>query len=273
MTTATGTALHPRASLYGAVFGRAEPPWVHSIGRTVAEASIVVTAVLAYFGVRGLTEGDPATAQNNARRVVAIEQFLRIDFEVPLQHLVVDHPGVTRLLNWIYIFGHWPVIATTLVWLLVRHRDVFTRVRNAILISGAVGLVIFATFPVAPPRLANAALVDTVTRQSSAYRVLQPPGFTNQYAAMPSLHVGWNLLITTAVLAATSRIWLRVTALALTFARDAAVVLTANHYIVDGLVGAALATLAWRLAARPRKQRNLTRPPANSSANSHRIEV
>jgi hypothetical protein len=57
------------------------------------------------------------------------------------------------------------------------------------------GLCVYTTYPVAPPRLAGMGFVDTITEQSSSYRVLQPPAFVNQYAAMPSLHVGWDLLV------------------------------------------------------------------------------
>ena len=78
------------------------------------------------------------------------------------------------------------------------------------LLSGAIGMVIFALWPVAPPRLADLGLVDTVTEYSRSYRVLQPPAFTNQYAAMPSLHMGWDLLIGLAIIVAASRLWVRV---------------------------------------------------------------
>ncbi len=78
------------------------------------------------------------------------------------------------------------------------------------MLSGAVGLVVFMTYPVAPPRLADPELVDTVTEFSTAYRVLQPPAFTNPYAAMPSLHVGWDLLIGIAVVVNARWLWLKV---------------------------------------------------------------
>ena len=69
--------------------------------------------------------------------------------------------------------------------------------RNAgwIMDAGVVGIIVFATFPVAPPRLLDVGMVDTVTQQSHAYRVLQPPSLVNRYAAMPSFHAGWDLLM------------------------------------------------------------------------------
>ncbi|MGW2939756.1 phosphatase PAP2 family protein [Streptomyces sp. NPDC001156] len=211
---------------------------------------IVIGAVLGYFGVRGLTDSSQAKALHGAARVEAAERGLHLDWEPTVQSLVVNDQAITRLLNWIYIFGHWPVIALTLIWLLSRRPELYARAACAMLLSGAVGLVAFAVFPVAPPRLAALGMTDTVTEQSHAYRVLQPPAFTNQYAAMPSLHVGWNLLMTLAILAATRTVWLRVLAVALTMSMDATVVLTANHYVLDAFAGAVLAQLSWYVAGR-----------------------
>ena len=71
-------------------------------------------------------------------------------------------------------------------------------------------MLIVATFPVAPPRLMDLGFVDTVTLRAEAYRVLQPPSLTNQYAAMPSFHVGWDLLVGIALVREGRRTWTRV---------------------------------------------------------------
>lgn len=237
--------------------------------RVLVQSGVILAAVAGYFTVRGLTHSSRAEALHNAARVEAVEHTLRLNRESWLQNLVVNDHAVTRLLNWIYIFGHWPVIALTLIRLLTRHPDLYVRAARAMLISGTGGLIAFAAFPVAPPRLAGLGMTDTVTEQSVAYRVLQPPAFTNQYAAMPSLHVGWNLLMTLAILAATRRAWLRILAVALTVAMDTTVVLTANHYVLDALAGAALAHIGWyaagRLQCRARRRTtapSLGHPPA-----------
>jgi len=218
--------------------------------RFLQQVLIVLGAVVAYFGVRGLTEGDLDTAVRNAERLVAVERLLGLDLEGRLQAVVLSVPFVTTVANWVYIYGHWPLIAVVLCWLAIRHRPVFLRVRNAMLVSGGIGIVIFAMLPVAPPRLAGLGLMDTVTERSNSYRVLQPAAFTNQYAALPSLHVGWNLVVSLAVILATRRVFLRVLAVAVTLSMDAAVVLTANHYLLDVVAGLALAGGAWVLVGR-----------------------
>ena len=121
----------------------------------------------------------------------------------------------------------------SLFWLAARHPEVFRRLRNAMLASGALALLVYVNFPVAPPRLSAIGMVDTVTAGSNAYRVLQPTMFTNQYAALPSLHVGWNLLIGLAIFAVARHAWVRALGVAMPIVMTIAVVLTANHYIID----------------------------------------
>lgn len=220
--------------------------------RLVPQLAILIAAICAYFGVRGATEGSVGEALANAGLVVDLERFLGLYHEPWLQETFAGAPAVKTVFNWIYIWGHWPVIAVTLIWLALRHPAVYLRTRNAMMLSGGIGMVIFAAFPVAPPRLAELGMVDTVTVSSHAYRVLQPPMFTNQYAAVPSLHVGWNLLIGVAIALAARRLWVRVIGVVMPMAMVAAVVLTANHYIVDAVAGAALTTAAW-LVCRPRR--------------------
>jgi hypothetical protein len=117
-------------------------------------------------------------------------------------------------------------------------------------ISGAIGFLFFALLPVAPPRLFDPALVDTVTERSDAYRALQPPGLTNQYAAFPSLHFGWNLLLGIVLFKATASVLLRVSAIVGPLAMGAAVVLTANHFVLDLAGGAAVVLVGYAVARR-----------------------
>ena len=150
--------------------------------------------------------------------------------------------------NWIYIWGHWPVIVLTMLWLVLQHRHVFLRLRDAMLVSGGLGLVVFVSFPVAPPRLVDPDLVDTVTERSEAYRYLQPPNFVNQYAAMPSLHAGWDLLVGISIATAGGVLAVRVIGWVLPLLMAFAVVATANHYLVDVVAGVSLAMLGLGLA-------------------------
>ncbi|HQR28088.1 MAG TPA: phosphatase PAP2 family protein [Nocardioides sp.] len=217
-------------------------------------AAIVTLAILVYFGVRGRTEANFATAARHGYDVLAFEKRLGIDLEQRFQGLIIDHPGLVTLANWVYIWGHWPVIIGTLVWLYAAHRQEYLLLRNAMFISGAIGLVIFVTYAVAPPRLLDMGMVDTVTERSHSYRVLQPPGLVNRYAALPSLHLGWNLLVGIVLFRATRNPLVRVFAVASPLLMAFAVVATGNHYLVDPVLGCvvALVGLAGSVALTPR---------------------
>jgi len=217
-----------------------------------------------YFGIRNLTVGSAPTAYANADRLMHLERTLHLAWEAPLQGAIISHPALVTLANWVYIWGHWPVIITVAVVLFRYRRDRYVLLRDAVLVSAAIGFLFFALYPVAPPRLADPELLDTVTLHSDAYRALQPPGFTNQYAAFPSLHFGWNLLAGVAVLGATTVVPLRALAIIGPAAMAAAVVLTANHYVVD-VVGGLIVVLVG-LAAHLLIQRSHLHSGANGDS-------
>lgn len=230
--------------------------------RLLTETTLFVSGVLAYFLTRGATESVYRVAAEHADALVAFERALGLDREVWLQSLVLPHDSLVTLANWVYIYGHWPVIVGTAAWLAWRRPETYRWLRTAMLVSGAVGVVVFVGFPVAPPRLMpELGIADTVTQHSSAYRVLQPPSFVNQYAALPSLHVGWDLLVGLALFRATTSRIVRTLAVAAPLAMTLAVVVTGNHYIVDVLAGATVAILGavvatrWQGRSRPRRDR------------------
>ena len=241
------------------------PDWRKPLRLVATDALVVVTGIVVYFGVRGLTAGSPETARDHARDILALEKDLGLDVEAGVQALLVDVEPLTTFANWVYIWGHWPVIALTLLWLALNDRRFFLRLRNAMIASGALGLCVYTTYPVAPPRLLGTGYVDTITEQSNSYRVLQPPAFVNQYAAMPSLHVGWDLLVGLAIATAATTALLRFVGRLMPVLMAAATVLTANHYVLDVLAGAAFGLAGWAIALqleRRRDRRDAARPPA-----------
>ena len=220
--------------------------------RGVREVAIVGVAVYLYFFVRGLMHGQEHRAFEHARWLVDFEQRLGFFWEPNIQEWALRYDWLGTAANWVYIWAHWPVIVGTLVWLLVRHREQYPIFRNGILISGGIGLVCFMVWPMAPPRfLGDLGFIDTVSLHSNAYRVLQPPSLTNQYAAMPSLHCGWDLLMGIALVSQARLRIVRIIGILLPLLMISATVLTANHYILDGIVGMALATFGLVVARFP----------------------
>lgn len=218
--------------------------------RLAFEFLLLGAALGLYLTTRRLTMGSAIEAAENARNILHLEDLMGLDVEHELQQVILDSPSIVTLMNWIYVWGHWPVLALAAVWLFAKHRHEFSLFRNALIISGLIGLVIFAVFPVMPPRLLGTGMVDTVAQWSSSYHILQPPSLVNKYAAVPSFHVGWNVLAAIAVFRALPNSDWRYVVLIGPVAMIFSVVLTGNHYILDAVAGIIVVALAWFLADR-----------------------
>ena len=219
----------------------------------------VVIGIIVYFRIRGITDASVDVAHAHASDIVRAERWLGLDVEAAIQAPVVSSQTLATAANWVYVWGHWPVIVATMAWLVWRHRDVFRRLRDGMMVSGFLGMAVFVYYPVAPPRLFDLGLVDTVTERSEAYRYLQPPAFVNQYAAMPSLHAGWDLLVGLAILGAAATVALRAVGVLMPILMTWAVVATANHYVLDVIAGIALALIGHLVALMIERRRAATR--------------
>jgi membrane-associated phospholipid phosphatase len=244
----------------------------HQLRRThprlevLSQFVLILGAALLYFLVRGLTQGGVERANANAAAILRLEADLGLRWEERAQDLILRDDVLTTLANWVYIWGHWPVIAVTLFLLHHFRSEHYLLLRNAMFVSGAIGIVIYVSFPVAPPRLLDPVFRDTVTELSTSYRWLQPPALVNKYAAMPSLHAGWNLLAGIAIVRASRHAWLKVFGVVSPAAMSIAVVATGNHYVLDVVVGMIVAVTGLIVAD---QLRSLYRPDevdAGSSA-------
>jgi preprotein translocase subunit Sss1 len=215
----------------------------------VRELELIAAGLLVYFGVRAVTIDRAAAARAHARSLVQLEHTLGIAREADLQDLVIGHHALVTLANSVYIWGHWPLIAVSAVWLFRNRPDAYRRMRTAIFASGAIGMIIFLVYPVAPPRLTGAGLTDTVTSYSHAYRALQPPSLVDRYAALPSLHFGWDLLVGLTLARFHPRVAVRFVGALMPIATGLAVVVTANHYVLDVIVGGLVAMTGLAIAS------------------------
>jgi hypothetical protein len=213
------------------------------------ETALIGTAVLLYSLVRGLTDDRVPAAFENAERVISFERSIGLFAEADLQRIALRTEPMTDVVNAIYI-AYWPLILGTLAWLLVCRPVAYPLYRNALMASGALTLGVFAVFPLAPPRfLPEHGFVDTIAGNSAGYRELTASALVNEYAAMPSLHFGWTLLVAIAVVTLVPNIAVRVAAGVIPALMFAAIVLTGNHYIIDGIVGGAVVLAGLGVAA------------------------
>jgi hypothetical protein len=235
----------------------------------VREVAIIVTLLLVYRLGRTLGREETARAFANAREVLRVENLFGFDTELSLQRTALDHLTLVRLLNRYYASVHFPASIAFLVFVYVRGERLVAHVRYLFVTVTAAALVIHLAYPLAPPRMLP-GYVDTIARYGPAiYEKSGVASVANQYAAMPSLHFGWAVLVAYGVIRAlrTPWRWLVVLHPAITLA---AIVLTANHYWLDAVVALALILVA--LAAAPPSARyhlatpTLTPPPASCAA-------
>jgi hypothetical protein len=192
--------------------------------------------------------GQAGTAFDNASKLIHIEQQLGIFHEAFLQQAVLRSSWAVDAFNYLYIWGHLPVIIAVALWLYAKHRDRYALFRNAFLISGLIALIGFSTVPLAPPRyMPEFGFTDTIVHAQSYY-AFQNPKIVNQYAAMPSLHFGWDMLVAIAIGVNTTSRWVRRCAVFLPVVMLGGIVLTANHYFLDAAAGALVAMMGLGIA-------------------------
>jgi hypothetical protein len=237
--------------------------------RDILEGALVGIAFLLYFGVRGAVVDRPEVAYWHARDVIDAQRWLGIFWEDSLNDWAAGHRLVAQAMNLVYFYLHFPLIIAFGIWLYFFRRGRYTLTRDSFLLSGAIALVIYWLYPVAPPRelpeLASqfdptapayiSGFLDTMQEYLGyAYDTQSTRTFVNPYAAMPSLHFGWDLLLGIGIIRAFwGERWLWVMApigVAMPILQLFSITLTANHFFLDALAGGivAIAGLALALA-------------------------
>ena len=214
----------------------------------VREIGLAVIAYLIYEGARLLTAGSYPSALANAHQVVALERDLSVNVEGAVQRAFMDSPLMT-VLNYVYIMAQNLVLPASLVLLYRLDRAVYRTLRNTLLATWLLAIPVYALYPAAPPRLAGLGLVDTV---SSGSPLKMEGGATtslvNQFAAVPSLHVGFAFAIGITVAAALRTPLLRVAALLWGPMVLLSVVATGNHFVFDAFAGLLITAAGYGVA-------------------------
>jgi membrane-associated phospholipid phosphatase len=224
-------------------------------------------AFVAYMSVRALTSGAREVALGHADEVLRWERVLNVDLEKGAQEVIAAPGFGRRLVNSVYVWTYWPMVLLALgaTWRLDRGR--YRVLRDALVISGIVGLVFFATFPVAPPRMLD-GFTDTVSAASRQHFVAHPSGLVNPYAAFPSFHIGWYALALW-VLCWRRSTWAMAIAATGTMTMAVAVVATGNHFVLDVIGGLGICGLAVAVAHRIEQRRHSGDGP-NAAARQRR---
>jgi hypothetical protein len=218
---------------------RSRRPRLVTAGLFTQESALVLAlfALWQYAGSFALMGPDGALGRS--RWIWHAERLMHLPSETWVQRLFLPHPLLVQFFDLYYDSLHFPVLLTCLLWLFVRHRDAYRRLRTTLVVFTGACLAI-QLIPVAPPRmLPGTGLVDTaVLYHQSVYGTVA--GFNaDELSAMPSVHVGWAVLVAVAVITAAGSRW-RWLALLYPAATTLAVVVTANHFWLDGIVAAAV---------------------------------
>lgn len=272
----SGRRLKARWKLPGAVRGRGLPPWAAEWRASLlqtpvaqwlaafprspvalwflynwkipAEVGLYVGSYLVYVFSRGLVyENVREIGILNGERVADLQRQLWFLWEPGWQAWAIEHvKPIVVFLNWTYILTYWPVILALAVYLFLRNRREYYYFRTVVFIDLVAALTVFALFPVASPfAIPGVGLVDTIQAFGPAFYGSESMAtFYNTNAAMPSLHFSWTVIL--------GVYWLRslpggfkaagVLYPALTFF---AITITGNHFILDAVVGGALAGLSF----------------------------
>jgi hypothetical protein len=203
--------------------------------------------VLALFALWQLAGSHPALgpggAVARARWLWHTERVLHMPSETVVQRAFLPHPLLIQGFNLYYAGLHFAVLIACLVWLFVRYRRSYLRVRTTVVLFTGFSLLV-QLIPVAPPRLLPGdGMIDTAARYGQS--VYGGDGGLNpdQLSAMPSVHIGWALLVAVVVIQVSRSRW-RWLALGYPALTTLAVVVTANHFWLDGAAAAALLALA-----------------------------
>jgi hypothetical protein len=234
----------------------ARRPRLPAVAKFTQETALVLALFALWQFAGSFSVMGPGGALGRGRWIWHLEGVMYLPSETSVQRLFLPHPLIVQAFNLYYDVLHFPVLIACLIWLWVRHRARYIRVRTTLAVFTAACLLI-QLVPVAPPRMLPATgLVDTaVFYRQSVYQM--HPGFNpDQLSAMPSVHVGWAILVAMMVITTARSRW-RWLAAGYPVATMLAVVVTANHYWLDGIVAGLLLVLVLlaqyavrRLAAR-----------------------
>jgi len=207
-----------------------------------------------------------AGAVPRARWLWHAERLLHLPSETSVQHLFLPYPLLVQAFNLYYDILHFPVLGICLIWLYVRHRESYPAIRTTVALFTGASLLI-QLIPVAPPRLLpGTGLVDTAVRYGQSVYSWHGGFNADEFSAMPSVHVGWALIVAVAVITVSRSRW-RWLAAGYPALTMLVVVVTANHFWLDGIVAGLLVTLVLvlqRLIRRLRSDRDREPGPADS---------
>jgi PAP2 superfamily len=214
------------------------------------EVATLAALYVVYELVRGQGHATVAAARAHTDWIVELERRFHVFGERAVQHAADAVPGAPTLLGIAYIALHFVGTTAFLIWLYRRHREHFALVRNTLIAATGIALTLYVVFPVAPPRLASLGFVDTVSHSAKVNLSSDALGsLYNPFAAVPSLHFGYALLVGVTIAALARGRLVRVLALGYPVLMLLVIVATGNHFFFDAAAGALAIGVGYLIAA------------------------
>ncbi len=239
------------------------------------QVTLFGAAYLAYRIVRGAVAADANTAFQHALQVISLERTLHVFVEPSIQAWASGSHFLMVLSSYLYVNAQTTVTVAALVYLYLRHNRNFYFVRNMFMVAMAIALLGYIVFPTAPPRfLPEWGFSDSVANLTGVHVSHSSAAMTalvNPYAAVPSMHVAFALMIGWPLARLVRWRLVRVMWLLYPFLMAFVIVVTANHFIIDAALGAFTAAASayaagWLARARPNAWRFSTVPGARLTA-------
>ncbi|MCZ7588548.1 MAG: phosphatase PAP2 family protein [Gaiella sp.] len=218
----------------------------HSGTREIAGLAVLYGL---YEVIRGAGTENVQAAMTHTADIVAVEQALGLYAERSVQQAFEAIPFAPSLLGLLYVLLHFAGTAVALTWIHRKHPDRFPLVRTTFVAATALALVGYVFYPAAPPRLADLGFSDTVTHSTGLDLSSDLLGaLYNPFAAVPSLHFGYALIVGIALATIASRRALRVAGALYPAAMLLIIVATGNHFFVDAALGGLAVVVGWLAA-------------------------
>ncbi len=198
-----------------------------------------------YRLVRGQVFDQSAAAFQHARQIVDAEKTLHLFFEPSLQNWAISTGWVADVGAWMYLNTHFVVTKCTLAFIYLFRNEHFYFVRNMFKVAMGLALVGYVLYPTAPPRMMpELGFADSVADFTGVSSDASVNALFNPYAAVPSMHVGFALMLAVPMIRMGRRRWVKALWAAYPPVVSLVVVVTANHWVLDAVLGAVVAAVA-----------------------------